>query len=347
MIIILACVFMALLGSSQPATFECRYYNNIKWGNVGTIYFCSVANSQIITSPDTAYVDLITGDHLPGFNHDNVSAIEASNKGQIHYFPSGLHKIFRNLKGIQIYNCSQKEIHKSDLKYFSKLMDLRLQYGQLEVLEANLFEFNPLLNAIFLSYNKITQIDPNIFDNLINLEAFFAHGITCIDIDVSNNLIAIQTQVKAAKCTNFDYSNLDQKVKNLQIESQNLNSWDLKKKIGNLEYEVEVSRFDRFFQEQLQGLKSAQIKKEREEFFDTISQIIQVNSNEQCSGIESKFDNVNDKLRIQDMKLAGIDEKLVSITEAISKNYEELNKKFTNLINVLENGCAANNQRID
>jgi len=253
---------LSFFGSTQSASFECRYIVE-SWAAIGNIYFCFVQNAVNITSLNEAQVDSISGTHLTGYNNDNVEAFQVVRKGQIHYFPRGLNKFFKNLKGIQIYNTELKEVHQSDLKDFPKLMNLNFAANSLEILEENLFEFNPILEDIDLWPNKITHIDPNVFAKLTKLRYLYLNSNTCISMAAVNNSTAVQDVIKKAQtqCTNLDYSNLEQKVKNLEIESTILNAENLRLKLESLENEIKNSKYQNFFQERLQALRAILILK--------------------------------------------------------------------------------------
>jgi len=189
---------LALFASSQSASFQCQYSSS-SWGSLGKIYECIVQNVVNITSLDAAQVDSISGQHLTGYNNDNVEAIDVYQKGQVHYFPRGLNKIFKNLKGISIGGTGLKEIHQSDLKDFPKLKNLFLYENDLEIIEENLFKFNPNLEFIDLSSNKISHIDPNVFDKLTKLKTLDLKSNTCINMSIEYNRTAIQRVIKKAK----------------------------------------------------------------------------------------------------------------------------------------------------
>jgi len=338
-------MFLALFGSTQSASFQCQYSTN-SWGYFSTIYRCDVQNAVNITTLDAAQVDSITGTHLPGYIHDNVEAFSVY-QGQIHYFPRGLNQFFTNLKGILIYNTGLKEIHQSDLKDFPKLTSLYLYRNNLEILEDHLFEFNPDLEEIYLYFNKITHIDSNVFAKLTKLKTLYLNSNTCINMGASNNPTVLQNVITTARaqCINSEYSNLELKLKNLEIDSKNLNSENLKLKLYNLENEIKISKFPNFFQERLQALKALVIEKE------TTTTTIAPNDSEiciskTCSALETKVNNINDKLVGQDLKISRIEEKMTKISDAIdliNKNYEDMNKRLKNLINSLDNAFSANN----
>jgi len=206
-------------------------------------------------------------------------------------------------------------------------MQLWLYGNNLEILEENLFEFNPNLELIELGSNKIAHIDPKVFDNLIKLKSLNLVSNKCIDM-FAHDPIKFQNVIRTVQlqCTNLDYSNLEQKVKYLEMESRILNSENLNKKFENLENEIKNSHFSNFFQEKLQGLNAAVIMRE------TVSKI-------------------NNKLVLQDIKISVIEEKLEHIIDAITminQNYEKFNNKFSNLVMAMKyHRCCLNNEHPD
>ncbi|XP_070501454.1 uncharacterized protein [Chironomus tepperi] len=308
-IILILCMTLTLAGSSQSASIYCQFVSG-SWSYLGTIYYCDVQNLVTITSLDAAQIDSVIGTHLAGYNNDNVEAFYVRSKGQIHFFPRGLNKIFKNLKGIQIYNTGLEEIHQSDLKHFPNLKHLNLYANNLEILEKDLFEFNPDLEYIYLSSNKISHIDSNVFDKLTKLKTLTLRSNPCIDMDASNNSTAVQNVIKTAKnqCTNSEYSNLEQKVKDLEAESSALSSEQLKEKLEKLENEVKNSKFPNFFQSKLQGIRAGQAKKAQEEATTattkteptttttTPATTTESSKFETCSALESKVDKMTENL---------------------------------------------------
>jgi len=336
-------MFMALLSSSQSAYFQCNYYTG-SWGSLGTLYQCGVQNSVSITSLDAAQVDYICGEHPAGYNNDNVEAFDVY-RGQIHYFPRGLNKFFKNLKGIQIGSTGLKEVHQSDLKDLPKLMNLHLHTSNSEILEKNLFEFNPNLDYIYLNSNKISHIDPNIFDKLTILRKLYLNSNTCINMR-ADNPTEINNVIRTAQsqCSNSDYSNLELKVKNLEIESKNLNSENFKEKLENLENEIKNSKFPNFFQQKLQDLKADQVKKAQETTTQKPTTMTttattttteapkkpEVNSFETCSALESKIDKI--AANLMDILIqTGNRSNNEQSKDQFNENFSNLDKKFTKL----------------
>ncbi|XP_070505224.1 paramyosin-like [Chironomus tepperi] len=331
-ILLLLCM---TFGTSQAVSFDCQYISG-SWSGLGTAYYCSVQNSVSITSPDAAQVDSVTGTHLAGHNNDNVEGFSVYNKGQVHYFPRGLDKIFKNLIGIQIAYAGLKEIHQSDLKDLPKLRNLFLYGSSLEILEANLFKFNPNLDYIYLKSNKISHIDPNVFDKLTKLKDMNLDANTCISMSASDSQTAVQNIIKTAstRCINSDYSNLEHKVRNLEAASSNLDSEQFKENLEKLENEVKNSKFPNFFQIELQDLKAEQAKKAQEEHFsalvskacrlsitDNLTNLMTLATNgtdsKQCAALQDK---INENFTKMSQNIAKIDEKLSGTAAQINNS---------------------------
>jgi len=256
-------ISLALFGSTKSASLECQFKTE-GWGPFTLTYLCSVQNSVNIVSRDAVLIDTISGQHQAGFNNDKVEVVDVYQKGQIYYFPRGLTNFFKNLKGIRIESTGLKEIHQSDLKDYSKLVALWFYGNDLEVLEENLFEFNPNLEWLLVWSNKITHIDPFVFVKLIKLKTLYLISNPCINTFAENNSTAVQNVIKTAQhqCTNLDYSSLEQKVRYFEMESKNLFLKDLRGQLGNLKNEIKNSKFPNFFQEKLLAITSALITKD-------------------------------------------------------------------------------------
>jgi len=351
------CMSLALFDSSQSESFECVFLTN-QWDSIiDRIYQCAVINSVSITSLDQAQIDEITGEHKADHNDDNVEGFDVYQRGHIHYFPRGLGKIFKNLKSIQLYNIGLKTIHQSDLKDFPNLIIILFRLNNVEILEKDLFKFNPKLEVINFEFNKISHIDTNVFDKLTNLRTLYLGRNTCASIAANNNSTGVLKVIETlkTKCINPDFPLLELKIKNLEIESENLNSENLKEKLKKLEKEIKKSKFSNYFQQKLEDLKAAQTKKAHDEATTTT----QAPKFETCSAIESKIDEIaanlnncgtNSNNHQQNEQCAAIKEDLINIngtmvgiSQVISKaetkneeNYASLKDTMDKKLEILE-----------
>jgi len=253
---IFAFLIVSFFGGYEMVNFHCSYEY---WSPlvVGNIYYCWVNHEVTVSSRDEAVS--ISGTHGSGKNNNDVYGILVLSN--VYYFPRGLEKYSKNFKVI-LMGKYIKEIRQADLKPFTLLRSLSL-YGTIEILEDGLFDYNLDLEFINLGGNEISHIDSNVFDKLSKLSYLYLHSNTCISMNAENSLAEVQNVIRTAKaqCTNSDYSNIEQKFKNLKIEANSLNSADLAEKIKNLENEVKNSKFHIHYEEKLKNLKTIQTQK--------------------------------------------------------------------------------------
>jgi len=74
-----------------------------------------------------------------------------------------------------------KEITQNDLKVFPKLKHLWLIKNEIEVLEENLFKFNPNLIYININDNKVKEVYDSAFGGLNILKRLYLNNNICIN----------------------------------------------------------------------------------------------------------------------------------------------------------------------
>lgn len=84
-------------------------------------------------------------------------------------FPNELSGFFPNLRYIEIFDSKLKSIFAEDLRGFTKLEKLKLDFNEISFLPGDLFQFTPKISQISFASNKIKKINDNIFDNLKHL----------------------------------------------------------------------------------------------------------------------------------------------------------------------------------
>lgn len=128
-----------------------------------------------------AVVTAINGSHSNYNSNADVVGFRAQDV-KLNYFPQGLSKFFdaEKLKFIAVWTTGLKEIHQRDLYPFTKLRVLSLWNNDFEVLERDLFKFNPEINYLGLGKNKIKFVDGNVFGPLKNLHSLHIDGNQCI-----------------------------------------------------------------------------------------------------------------------------------------------------------------------
>ncbi|KAG5667887.1 hypothetical protein PVAND_015853 [Polypedilum vanderplanki] len=137
--------------------------------NNTNLCFCIVQNKEIFNKGQ------ITIDGYRKLNQ-NVNC-SSSREGfavtyasNFEFFPKNIEKHFKNIVAIYIISSGLKEIHQNDLKVFPYLETLIFNETEIEYLEADLFEFNLLLESFAILKSPLKHIGPKIFDNLKNLK---------------------------------------------------------------------------------------------------------------------------------------------------------------------------------
>lgn len=169
---------LATSSSSSPSIeIKCTYEDE-DWGllSIGVIYECECKESIKVTERDT-FVSNVTGIHAGHANNSHVGGIHIFGAS---YLPKGIDTFFPNLIGLSVEQ-HLKEITQNDLKPFPKLEHFWAASNRLEVIEKDLFKYNPELTYISLKKNFIRQIDPNVFDHLQKLRILQLERNECID----------------------------------------------------------------------------------------------------------------------------------------------------------------------
>lgn len=135
-----------------------------------------------------------SGEHRNWKNNEKVVGFYARS-AVVLYFPNGLDKIFPNLRLIAIAMSGLREIRQRHMMAFDQLQYLCLFDNEIEVIEKHLFAYNLMLEAIDLRENRITKINVNVFDYLINLRILYlsdAFNSSCVTSDANNRTSVVQ-----------------------------------------------------------------------------------------------------------------------------------------------------------
>ncbi|XP_070507833.1 uncharacterized protein MCAP_0864-like [Chironomus tepperi] len=205
-------------------------------------YTCVVQVNLMITAKNTA-INLVRGSHNSGKNNNDITGLSIRDK-RMQYMPANLADKFKNLIAMRIRNGKLKEVSQSDFKSFPKLRYLNLDANDLEVLDDDLFEFNPLLEVIWFEGNKIKAIGQSTFANLKNLRDLDMNGNICYSKRMSSKYdMSTNMAVMKQKCYNSDAELSKLKIKYREIITNNtkltLDVDELKSEINEKDMEIE------------------------------------------------------------------------------------------------------------
>jgi len=188
-------LLLALCGYANAIYFDCDY-STPYWYVVGNVYTCK-ARVLPIGGNDLLGV---MGNHMNGYSNNRVEGLRIDNQ-QISSLPTGIAKIFPNLKTLSVYNSQLKTINKEDLKPFPNLRLINFNSNQLEVLDGDLFVGTPNLEFIDFGHNKIKNVGSGLLGPLTKLTTAYFHINICINQYVtSTSAIVTLKQNLATQC---------------------------------------------------------------------------------------------------------------------------------------------------
>ncbi|KAL7013077.1 hypothetical protein ACKWTF_015179 [Chironomus riparius] len=250
-------ILIILNDSSLSTNIDCNY-GIASFTNILNTYYCKTSIDPNIITIDSAQITSMSGTHSNSKTSDDVEVFWASSI-EVKYFPRDLKRKFKNLKGIIIYSCQLEEIHQEDLKPFNNLVSLRLQSNLIEIIEEGLFDYNSQLELVEFNEPKLIHIHANVFDHLSQLKYFWFQRVPCIakEVDNSRNNVVVAIKVVKNKCKSSEFSDLEEKIKNLEIESKSSNFAEFKINFDDFETIFKNSKFSKFrpLRERFQSLK--------------------------------------------------------------------------------------------
>ncbi|KAL7015699.1 hypothetical protein ACKWTF_016609 [Chironomus riparius] len=181
--ILLIVILLTNFNDATSIDIQCNF-TKIDFDRILDQYTCSVHSSLKITARNTE-IHSVEGTHLLEKNENDVSGLSIRDK-VMKYIPANLSEKFKNLVAIRIRNVKLKEVTQKDFISFHELRFLNLDANDLEVLDDNLFEFNPLLEVIWFEGNNIKVVGQSIFENMKNLRDIDLSRIVCISMRVKN-----------------------------------------------------------------------------------------------------------------------------------------------------------------
>lgn len=135
-------------------------------------YKCTAKLFEITARDGDRYVKRVYGQHADNKSSEDVRVFY-SGESTVNFFPQNLANVLPNLETIQINYANLKEITSDDLRPFGdKLKNLWLGINDLELIEADLFDYTPNIEWIYLENNKIKNVESGALGKLQKLKNF-------------------------------------------------------------------------------------------------------------------------------------------------------------------------------
>lgn len=145
------------------------------------MYSCYNAKASNYCDISRRTVFGISNNHMKGKSNYDVKMFYIQ-KQEIPAVPIDIGKFFPNLEVVRMPYLGLLKVCRMDLKQFPKVRFLYLSYNKIKQLDNNLFEYTPALEFIALDHNELTNIGQRIFDNLPNVHRFYVERNPCVYI---------------------------------------------------------------------------------------------------------------------------------------------------------------------
>ena len=177
-IFIVLCSFAST--SAEEVQCDCKI-SNIAWDFFQFVSTCTV-KPQFKVINDNTTITKVNGYTQPNeivrffYVYDKI----------VYYIPKGLNSLFVKLTGLKFDQTSLKLVVKEDLQPFPDLLMFTSNNNKIEFLEKDLFIYNPKLQYVSFTNNKITYIDPNVFNIISQTLAVLLLDGTAIDCGLAS-----------------------------------------------------------------------------------------------------------------------------------------------------------------
>jgi hypothetical protein len=298
----------------------------------GDKYRCLVKNDIKIILPEDVYIESVIGTHNGGKTNDNDIHFHISSKS-VQYFPRGMEKFFKNLKGIVIWHTQLKEIHQEDLKPYRNLNNLYLSGNDIEIIEDGLFDYNPDIEVIIFENTKLFHISPTVFNNLTKLITLFFNGNVCTKLLSIRDRATTSNVISGVKksCISSEFLNLMKKLENLEEMTKISvlrNSQGFSQNFINFQTEFKDSKFPTF----------SPLKEKYEKFITTLTKSTYDDS---CDNGVNIVKNLKFKIEqdIEDSQaniLSAVDSKIKDLEDRLTRKIEDVDEKLEKVMTNLK-----------
>lgn len=184
--LIIQLLLVVFLQSSSAFNVVCEFEDLLLFYELKAVYTCKV--NYLKTTEEERNVSHVTGRHKARHANRDVIQIQITqhhhpntNDQLMEYFPRGFNSIFENVVAFHAGTNRLKYLEKSDLKEFGKLKYLYLYNNQLEVLQSDVFQYNPALEYVSFFNNNLVYIGSKALIPLKQLKHAYFNKNICID----------------------------------------------------------------------------------------------------------------------------------------------------------------------
>jgi Leucine-rich repeat (LRR) protein len=188
------CVFIVFLNSIAALDLVCDHQINT-WTNLGSIDECIVRRVSV-PSTDVS-IDSATF-RWSSVDKDDIESFYIYKSPECKFIPKGIETQFKNIKVLVVAYTGLTVLRQEDLKPLTKLQNLYVDNNHLEVLDGDLFAFNPNIDYLNFSNNQIKTIIAETFLSLKTIKWIDFSKNICIDrkAETNNEIIGLLIAMK-------------------------------------------------------------------------------------------------------------------------------------------------------
>lgn len=188
-------------------------------------YTCDVQSYKFASSDDLMVVN-VSGTHLTRQSNDDVKYFYSNSVRPLNFFPRHIGKFFKNLRKIYIGGTNISTLSKDDLQFLSDdFRILAIHHAKIRWLEADVFDYTPNLEKVYLRNNQIQYVEKGTLNRLMKLNSLDLQYNHCGQDFASNRSAVLEfiTRIEA-NCTEIPVSfprelRAEIEAKNSQIEN--------------------------------------------------------------------------------------------------------------------------------
>lgn len=168
-------MFTTLYSQSTAINLGCTYSVLRVW-QISNLYNCG---ATVFLFGSGRYVTEVSQNHNSGRSNRHVTSVLITNQN-IGFVPRGIGKFFPNLESLHMSNTGVEDISYYDIESLPMLRQLDLFSNRIQVVQTDLFWYNPRIQHVSFDSNPIRSVSASVFDFRYDLVTLNFPTTSCI-----------------------------------------------------------------------------------------------------------------------------------------------------------------------
>lgn len=184
--LLIVLVFASLYSQSTAINLGCTYSVLTVW-QISNLYNCG---ATVFIFDNGRFVTSVSSNHQAGRSNRHVQSLMITNQN-IGFVPRGIGKFFPNLESLHLSNAGVEDLSYYDIESLPMLRQLDLISNRIQVVQADLFWYNPRIQYVSFHGNPVRSVDASVFDFRYDLVTLNFPSTSCINANAANNRAAV------------------------------------------------------------------------------------------------------------------------------------------------------------